>query len=373
MRSIAITLSWLSAAVFAQTLAAQAPVPVPAPVPMPTPAPRAVKEFPDGFPYSAFDVQDSLQRRIAFYLTDANVKDDRPLILILQGSGCASNFLLREGRVGGSWHAMVRQAAQSRAQVLLVDKPGVSLFDFPTNPGDTRNCSDAFRREHTGPRWLTALAAAVKGAISLRGQTPKSILVIGHSEGAVFAPRLALLQPEITHVASLASAPVSQLHDFFDMAFAGEGFIAQMPGTAQDRVRRVSEAWRAISSDPDSASKEVFGHPHRYWTDKFASFPFENVDRTKAKFFLAYGDRDENSAPRKMDMFAVELLTRNRDLTWIRVPGADHGFAKKGEASGEGMAPMLARAVAWFFGEADSGADVVWPSPVGGRKPKASS
>jgi dienelactone hydrolase len=117
-----------------------------------------------------------------------------------------------------------------------------------------------------------------------------------------------------------------------------------------------------VSADPDSASKEVFGHAHRYWADKFAPFPFEQLNRTRAKFFVAYGDRDENSAPRKIDSFAVELLARKRDLTWIRVPAADHGFAKQGEPSGHGMAPMLERVVAWFHGEVFDRADVVWPT-----------
>jgi pimeloyl-ACP methyl ester carboxylesterase len=326
-----------------------------------TPTSRTVKAFPENFPYRAFDVQDSLNRTVSFFLTDADAKDDRPLILVLQGSGCASNFVMDGDRVAGSWHAFVRRANKNRAQVLLVDKPGVALFEFPAKPGDTTNCSDTFRREQTGDRWLTALSAALKGVIAIRGQQPKSILVVGHSEGAVFAPRLALQHPEITHVASLASAPVSQLHDFFDMAFAGEGFIAQFPGSQSDRVKQVTDAWQAVSADPDSATKRVFGHPHRYWSDKFAPFPFEKLERTKAKFFVAYGDRDENSAPRKIDTFAVELLARKRDLTWIRVAGADHGFAKKGEPGGSGMAPILERVVAWFYDESIDRTDVVWP------------
>jgi pimeloyl-ACP methyl ester carboxylesterase len=327
-----------------------------------TPIERAVKAFPEKFPYRAFDVKDALDRTVSFYLTDADARDDRPLILVLQGSGCASNFVMQGEQVAGSWHAFVRRANKARAQILLVDKPGVNLFDFPAKPGDTTSCSETFRREQTGERWLAALSGALKGVIAMRGRQPKSILVVGHSEGAVFAPRLSLLHREITHVASLASAPVSQLHDFFDMAFAGEGFIAQTSGSFSERVKRVIEAWRAVSADPDSATKQVFGHAHRYWADKFTPFPFEKLNRTTAKFFVAYGDRDENSAPRTMDMFAVELLTRKRDITWVRVPGADHGFAKKGEAAGSGMAQILERVVAWFYGDTVDETDVLWPT-----------
>ena len=74
------------------------------------PVPVTVNAFPEGFPYRAFNVKDALSRTVSFYLTDADAKDDRPLILVLQGSGCASNFMKQGERVGGSWHAFVRRA-----------------------------------------------------------------------------------------------------------------------------------------------------------------------------------------------------------------------------------------------------------------------
>jgi pimeloyl-ACP methyl ester carboxylesterase len=195
----------------------------------------------------------------------------------------------------------------------------------------------------------------------IRGKKPKVILALGHSEGAVFAVRLALQNTEISHVAALAAAPTSQLLSFYDMAFASEGFIASGGGGKAEQARRVTQAWRDVTSNPLSAEKMVFGHPHRYWADKFAPFPYEKLEKTNAKFFLAYGDKDTNSAPRTMDAFAVELLTRNLDLTWIRVEDGDHGFAKAGSATNAAMTSMLDRVVAWFFSQPFDQNDVVWP------------
>ncbi len=325
------------------------------------PVARDIKEFPASFPYAAYESKDNLGRHIQFYLTDKTATDERPLMVILQGSGCASNFMLRDGKVAGSWHGLVRRANNGRAQILLIDKPGVNLFDSPTNPGSTDSCSQEFRREQTGERWLAAIGTALKGAIALRGKNPKAILALGHSEGAVFAVRLALQHPDISHVAALAAVPASQLLSFYDMAFSSEGFIASGGGSKSEQTRRVTQAWRDVSSDPQSAEKIVFGHPHRYWADKFTPFPYEKLEKTNAKFFLAFGDKDTNSAPRTMDAFAVELLTRNRDLTWIRVEDADHGFTKTGAAPGSGMAPMLDRVTAWFFNEPFDQSHVVWP------------
>ncbi len=329
------------------------------------PIAKTIPEFPENFPYRAFDTGDALGRTIHFYLSGADARDDRPLIVVLQGSGCTSNFTLREGRVAQGWQAFVQRANKNRAQVMVVEKPGVKLFEASQNLGGATGCSDEFHREQTGERWLAALAAAVNAAIELRGTAPRALMVIGHSEGAVFAPRLALLDKRVTHVASLASSPQSQLQDFFDMAVSGEGFIAQSPGGRSEHIARVLEAWQAVSADPGSDSKQVFGHPYRYWADKFAPFDFAKLADTRAKFFLAYGDRDENAAPRTMDTFAVELLIRKRDVTWLRVDGANHGFAQKDETGYTGFSTVVEQAVAWFFGDAFDHKYVVWPRGAG--------
>jgi len=336
------------------------------------PIPRAITEFPEKFPYRAYDTADALGRTIHFYLTDADARDDRPLILVLQGSGCSSNFSLRGGQVGTGWHAFVRRADKSRAQIMVVEKPGVTLFDKPANLGGAVDCSSEFRREQTGDRWLAALSAAVNAAIELRTTTPRSLLVIGHSEGAVFAPRLALLDKRVTHVASLAATPVSQLHDFMDMATSGDGFIGKSPGGPRERIDRVLGAFQAVSAEPASDAKQVFGHAHRYWADKFAPFDLSKLADSPAKFFVAYGDRDENSSPRTMDAFAIELLIRQRDLTWLRIEGADHGFAQPGGPAGSGMATVIELAVAWFYGEAFDRTSVLWPRAGANLSPAAS-
>ncbi len=328
------------------------------------PVEQTIVEFGEKFPYRAFDVRDKFDRSIRFYLTDADARDDKPLIVVLQGSGCSSNFFLNDGRVNQSWHALVRRAAGTRAQVLVVEKPGVKLFDRPANPGGAKDCSPEFRREQTGPRWLTAIEAAVEAVTTLRGKAPRATMALGHSEGAVFAPRLAISTPSITHGASLAAVPVSQLHSFFDMAAAGEGFIAKAPGDKADHMRRVLDAWKQVNADPDSETREVFGHPHRYWVDKFQPFDYAALAGSKAKFFIAQGDADANSAPRISDAFALELLTRKRDLTWLRIPGADHGFTLPGQASGAGMSGVITQAVAWFLGDSFDMQHVIWPLPA---------
>ena len=325
------------------------------------PVPLEVPQFPSDYAYRAFETQDSLGRTVRFYLTQSTAKDDRPLIVMLQGSGCLSWFVRRDGATLQIGQQNARRPAEERAQLLLIDKPGVALFDWPKG-GDTRECSAQFQQEHTGERWLTAIKAAIDAAIEWRGKSPRAVLALGHSEGAVFAGRLAVADPRVTHVAMLSATPVSQAHDFFAMAFAVRGYIAQAPGGRAAHLRNVHTVITQVQRDPTNATATQLGHPYRYWADKIAPFDFSSLQRTQAKFFLAHGDADDNSAVASADFFAVELITRQRDLLWLRPEGLDHSFAAKGERNGAGMGDYVGRAVKWFLGAEFERSGQVWPA-----------
>ena len=126
-----------------------------------------------GVPYRRYTTTDSLGRTITFYLSIAPVEKPEaklPVVLWIQGSGCQSLF---------------------------------------TKPGD---------KEHTLPRWAEANAAALKAAWTLPGVDAGRTLVIGHSEGAIVAARVAADLPGVTHVASLAGGGPTQLFSLAELA-----------------------------------------------------------------------------------------------------------------------------------------------------------
>ncbi len=324
------------------------------------PTERKVEELTAEFPYIPLETTDSLGRKIDIYLTDLKIVDDRPLILFIQGSGCRSHFFKRNGLSNGLL-SLIRRANAEKAQILAVEKPGVELFDSAERSG-TADCSENFKREQTGERWLEALSAGLRAAIAQRGVSPRAIMVIGHSEGAGFAARLALQERSVSHVAMLSSAPYSQLQDFFAFAVADEGPFLKAPETKNERLKIVFNAWESVNLEPTSESKLVFGHTHRYWADKFRSFNFTKLENTTAKFFFAYGDRDENASPKAMDTFAIDLLTRERNLTWLRIEGAGHSLSKAGDLSGKLMGDTIKQASQWFLGEPFDRKNVIWPT-----------
>src|SRR5262249_35422919 len=139
---------------------------------------------PLGVPFDRYTTRDDLGRTITFYLSQVptSAKEKLPLALFIQGSGCASVFSKRAGKVFGGLQKLVLAAARGRLRVLVVEKPGVRFGDQPQNPGSAEEGSPEFRREHVLPRWVEAVNAALKASQQLPDVDWTRTLVIGHSE-----------------------------------------------------------------------------------------------------------------------------------------------------------------------------------------------
>src|SRR5262249_44396631 len=141
-----------------------------------------------------------------------------PLLVFVQGSGCQSLFRKTGERVLGDYQNVLATVAQGKARVLAVEKPGVKYLDAPRGPGSAQEGREEFLREHTLPRWVEAVVAALRTARTLPGVDAKRVLVLGHSEGGMVAAHVAAADAGVTHVASLSGNGPSQLFDLVEVA-----------------------------------------------------------------------------------------------------------------------------------------------------------
>lgn len=319
-----------------------------------------------GIPFERYFTPDRFGRTITFYLSVAPAaKAPLPLALYIQGSGCQSLFKKAGHGVAGGYQNLLRDVAQGRARVLVVEKSGVKYLDEAQRAGTALGASREFLEEHTLPRWAEANAAAVRAAHTLPGVDPSRTLVLGHSEGGIVAARVAAEEPRVTHVASLAGGGPTQLFSLAELARRGR--LGDPAKDAETRVRQVYEGWAQIRADPDSVTRFLWGHPHRRWSSFLKSSVTEELLRSQARVYLAQGTEDASSPLAAFDVLYAELLTRGRDVTGERIEGADHGFRPKG-ASGPPaeMKALLGRVVDWFVnsGSAPAGR----PGATGERK-----
>src|SRR5262249_21154536 len=108
-----------------------------------------------GVPFDRYTTRDKFDRTVAFYLSQPpkEAAGKLPVAAFVQGSGCASVFSERGGKVYGGMQNLLREVAKDRVRVLVVEKPGVAFGAAPKSAGSAEGGSAEFCREHTLPRW----------------------------------------------------------------------------------------------------------------------------------------------------------------------------------------------------------------------------
>jgi pimeloyl-ACP methyl ester carboxylesterase len=229
---------------------------------------------------------------------------------------------------------------------MLVEKPGVTYLDHHGSGGATRGASPEFRSEHTLDRWAAAIDAAVEAARALPEVAPGPILLIGHSEGGISAAAVAAINDRVTHVAILSGGGPTQFYDLMDGAKKGYFFGADEDSA--ERVNYLLGEWKNILADPDNPDSLFFGHPWRRWSSFLKSSTLEDIEKSRARIYVAQGTEDDAVAPESFDFLKAGLMARNRDAIFDLVEGANHSFAFADRRE-DGWTLLMRRVVSWFL------------------------
>lgn len=253
-----------------------------------------------------------------------------PLVLYIQGSGCVPPFTgLGTPKRSSNIFNWAPLAAQHRYAVMAVDKPYQP--DQPpasSQLGTATACPPAFNAHFSYDSWLATLKAALRHALAQPDVDASRVLVIGISEGAAMAAGLAHAMPEVTHVALIGGPPgTTQLYDVIAHAYAE-------PGSDDDKLRRLGEldaTIDAIAADPRSTGKFFAGHTYLRWSSFFAQSHGEDLAQSKARVYMVDGMQDASVPILSTEAAYARLRGLGRDVTFRRIPNADHGLAAPGQ------------------------------------------
>jgi len=305
-------------------------------------------------PFQRFTTKDALGRTITAYLSPSpqDSKNPIPVVLWIQGSGSQSLFSkMPDGRISGGMQNLLFGLSKSRFRVLCVEKPGVKFLDSPRPPGTAEKASEEFLREHTLSRWAAANESALAAVWTLPGIDKSLTLVVGHSEGAIVAAKIAADMPQVTHVAPLAAAGPTQLFSLAELAARPRP--NDQPGDAEKRRDKVFADWKLVQADPESITKFWMGHPYRRWSSFCQENSVAELLRSKAKVYLAQGVEDQSSYIGELDVVRAELTAHGRDFVVERIAGADHGYrpvkAERAPGKPKEFEDLLDRIVTWFL------------------------
>lgn len=263
-----------------------------------------------------------------------------PLLLRIQGSGCAPVLYERDGRIFTSEFNLLAFAKAGQFATMVVEKP----YSGQTSGqrGTATDCSAAFNADFTAESWLAAIQASLRDVRGAAWVDPRRTLVLGGSEGAVMASLLAAADPAITDVIAIGGSGTTQAYDFIVNAYTT---CFDVPHC----LAQVEEQVRAIAAKPDSATDFAWGHPYKRWTSFFQADPGAALLHSRARVYLAFGTADRAVPALSQEIIVAKLLAAGRDVTVRRVPDAGHALVVPGPHDDENMDREYRAALAWFL------------------------
>lgn len=265
-----------------------------------------------------------------------------PLVLYIQGSGCAPVFIgLGTAQRASTIFSYITTVQSGKYAVMVVNKP-YALKKQPAD-GTATACPAAFNEHFTLENWVRDVRLAVDQARRMPWVDARRMLVIGVSEGATVAAALAAQDAGLSHVALLGGSGSTQLYDFIVAAYKSSN--------NDDEVKRQLDELEAtrerIAAAPDSATEFAWGHPYKRWTSFFKASSTANLMQSRAKVYLASGMQDASVPILSTESMYSELLTAGRDVTMRRLPHAEHQLLPP-DTSYDQLQPEYQRVLDWF-------------------------
>lgn len=215
------------------------------------------------------------------------------------GSGCPSWKQVMPGYVDGFG---------GNARVFALNKRFVGDKSLGVS-----DCGKAFYQSNEPEQWYSDLAEFIERQLDVATVAPKNIVLVGVSEGALVASRVATLQPRVTHLAIIGSGAHTVRHALVE--------LWKLPGD----IPGIGDRWTDLAADPYSIEKFKFGHTYRWWTSVLDIDPVPNYLGLNIPIFVGIGENDE-SHPAKSARELKEILNgQGKTNIVVRVyPGANH-------------------------------------------------
>lgn len=156
------------------------------------------------------------------------------------------------------------------------------------------------------------------------------------------ADMLAGRDDTITDVISISGSGTTQLFDFVALAYT-RCFDVSTCLTEIDR--NVNE----IQANPDSSTEFAWGHPYKRWTSFFRIDPGEELLRSKARMYMAFGTADDSVPALSAEMSVSRLRLAGKNLTVRRVPNAGHTLSENRRSTFQDLDREYRTALDWFW------------------------
>lgn len=174
-------------------------------------------------------------------------------------------------------------------------------------------CGRDFHLKNNPDQWVSDYSEFIAAQLAAVPTHPKNVVLVGVSEGAIPAAKVAGRSPAITHLAIIGSGGYSMRKS---LATLGERGAIPFD---------VDSAWEKIAADPRSIEKSWFGNPYRWWSDIMDLDPGADFLALDIPILIGIGERDQSVPVESARYLKTKFTEAGKDNLTLRIyPAADH-------------------------------------------------
>ena len=287
--------------------------------------------------FQHYRLSDKMLGQVDFYIRTINNGKSKPLLVFLDGSGNYPLFRYVTDKKSTTILQTISSPILDNADeynLVLISKPGVPFSDTVTVPDLAKLRSSQLEKPNEIYNRLLSLDWRAKAAdkainhiVQYKVIPFSKIAVIGYSEGARVAPKVALLNKHVKQVACLAGGGLNQFYDYIiterNKADKGEITFEQ----SQRNIDSLNMVFDDIYRQPHRTDKSWNGHTYLRWSSFCKDVPLEHLLKLDIPIYIAKGTNDTNSQVLSYDYVKLEFLRQGKtNITYVNYVGADHGF-----------------------------------------------
>lgn len=332
------------------TLSALICLSLPIPAKSEAPQPFVSGTLVPGHNFFRHEIEASPAGRLRFYLAPVEA-GQRPLLLLVQGSGCEPLFIDGDGGLSPTaGQDIIQHFAAERFAVLIVEKPHVASESPTRNDGTTDACAAEFNRHHSLDHWAAAISSAIDAALGDPAvDRAAGVRIIGMSEGAIVAARVARNRGDVRQLAFISGFGCNQWRDMLVVARRNAP-----PDLVEQSVLEMEAGFREVAADPSSTTRFFEGQTHLFWSTFGLACPAQDLLQSSATPLIAFGTADEQVDANGMESIVAEFLATGRPIVVKRILGGSHVLDTPDTEPFENLVGVFAFAIDWMTGEAAS-------------------
>lgn len=181
------------------------------------------------------------------------------------------------------------------------------------------DCGREFHLANNPNQWIADYSEFIATQMSSVASKPKNVVLVGVSEGALPATKVAELSPVITHLVIIGSGGYSMRKSLA---------ILRQRGAIQFDV---NSGWEKIAADPRSIEKNWYGNPYRWWSDVMDIDPLADFLNLNIPILIGIGEHDQSVPVESVQFLETKFKEAGKSNLIVHVyPSADHRLNANG-------------------------------------------